>query len=284
MLNDAATASPVAADEHTLERMDDRPELRGLYARIASTYDDLPVRHDIPVEAALAGLAPGAAPQVLDVGCGTGLWLARHAALPCAPRLTGLDPSPEMLARARARLPAATLVAGAAEAMPFATAAFDFVSLRFCHHHLRDRARAFAEVARVLRPGGHLLLVNIDPRRMPGHWIFRRFPEARALDVRYPDEATLLAELAAVGLPARVEVRHGVGDIALAAALDQARRRDQSHLAMLPAAAYEGGLAALSADAAADPEARCPSESFVLTLRAVREGRHDPEPCGNSGG
>lgn len=237
------------------------------YARIASTYDDLPVRHALGPEPALVDWSGPASPRVLDIGCGTGLWLARQAALPCAPRLAGVDPSAEMLARARVRLPDADLRVASAERLPFPDAVFDLVAMRFCHHHFADRRGALDELARVLSPGGTFVIENIDPVRMPGHWIFQRFPEARAIDGRYPDDGTLLSELRSAGLEATVSMRYTAGTIVLSEALRQARVRDQTHLVALDDAVFERGLAALTALAEGDPAGRLSTESCVVTLR-----------------
>jgi ubiquinone/menaquinone biosynthesis C-methylase UbiE len=243
------------------------------YARIAETYDALPVRHAFDAEPTLLAAAAqaGETPlDVLDVGCGTGLWLAYHAALPelARARLAGCDPSPEMLARARARLPGADLRVGVAEALPFNTASADFVAMRFCHHHFDDVPAAFAEVRRVLRPAGRLLLVNLEPERMPGHWIQRCFPAAAALNARYAPVPDLVAALTARGFVVSVERRETKGELRLDEALRQARLRDQTHLAALADADWREGLAALTEAARATPEATLPTESCVVTLRA----------------
>lgn len=105
-----------------------------------------------------AGLAPGMA--VLDVGIGTGL-VAREALALIGPggRLTGVDPSPGMMAQVHAA--GATLLQGRAEALPVGDASADFVSMGYALRHLSDLRAAFAEFARVLRPGGRLLLLEI---------------------------------------------------------------------------------------------------------------------------
>jgi len=76
--------------------------------------------------------------------------------------LVGVDPSPGMLERARAALPAEVqIVEGTAEAIPFPDASFDFLSMGYALRHISDLAVAFREFHRVLRPGGCLCLLEI---------------------------------------------------------------------------------------------------------------------------
>jgi ubiquinone/menaquinone biosynthesis C-methylase UbiE len=103
-------------------------------------------------------LAPGR--RALELGCGTGVFLERVA--PCGARIVGLDLSPELLAKARARLgdvASVSLQRGNAEALPFATASFDVVYGSSVLHHL-DLDRALQEVFRVLRPGGRCVFAE----------------------------------------------------------------------------------------------------------------------------
>jgi ubiquinone/menaquinone biosynthesis C-methylase UbiE len=103
--------------------------------------------------------------RLLDVACGTARFLAgiKHN----YPRLpvVGLDLSEAYLRRARRELRAwswVALIKGAAEALPFAEASFDVVSCVYLFHELPRpvRQQAAAELARVLRPGGRLVLVD----------------------------------------------------------------------------------------------------------------------------
>jgi ubiquinone/menaquinone biosynthesis C-methylase UbiE len=115
--------------------------------------------------AALAHLRPGE--SVLDVGCGTGsLAISAKRQVGPAGRVVGIDPSPEMIARAirkagKARL-AVDFQEGIAEALPFADAQFDVVTNTVMLHHLPPsvRAQAIGEMRRVLKPGGRMLTVD----------------------------------------------------------------------------------------------------------------------------
>jgi ubiquinone/menaquinone biosynthesis C-methylase UbiE len=97
--------------------------------------------------------------RVLDVGCGTGLFLKSLAREHDALELTGLDLSEHMLTEARrdakpARSPAPTFVQGSVYEMPFADGAFDVaLNTVSCHFYL-EQVRAFREIRRVVAPGG----------------------------------------------------------------------------------------------------------------------------------
>jgi ubiquinone/menaquinone biosynthesis C-methylase UbiE len=101
--------------------------------------------------------------RVLDVGCGTGRTLHQLAAALPGQAFSGVDLSPYYLERARellARVPEVTLLAEKAEKLPFRDAWFDVVTSTYLLHELPRRARreALSEMARVLRPGGLLVL------------------------------------------------------------------------------------------------------------------------------
>lgn len=116
------------------------------------------------LDAMLAAAAPGGSERVLDAGCGAG-----HTALAFAPRVAevvALDLTEQMLDQAR-RLAAErgltniTFQLGDVERLPFPDAAFDLVTSRYNAHHYPHPGVALREIARVLRPGGALLVVDV---------------------------------------------------------------------------------------------------------------------------
>jgi len=107
-----------------------------------------------------SGLVAGM--RVLDVATGTGL-VAREAIgiVGLAGRVVGVDPSAGMIGQAHASLPGLAAVLGCGEALPLADGQFNFVSMGYALRHLPDLHVAFAEFARVLRPGGRLCVLEI---------------------------------------------------------------------------------------------------------------------------
>ena len=117
---------------------------------------------DLQTLAAELAAAPGG--SVLDLGCGAGH--VSFAVAPHAGAVTACDLSEEMLATvdaaARERgLDTIRTQQGAAEALPFADASFDWVLSRFSAHHWHDVPRALAEVRRVLKPGARAIFVDV---------------------------------------------------------------------------------------------------------------------------
>jgi SAM-dependent methyltransferase len=105
------------------------------------------------------------ASRILDVGCGTGelcrLLSERGASV------VGVDLCSNLVDRARREAPASAFCKANAEDLPFGSASFDLVTSLLVLHYLSDPRRALSEIARVLMPGGRLLLcdriVSADP-------------------------------------------------------------------------------------------------------------------------
>jgi len=169
------------------------------YDRLAEAYDRrYELHHYTGVERLLVATSqPGAC--VLEVGCGTGYWLevlARRGARP-----VGVDPSQGMLLQAAARSTIASLVQAHAEHLPLGSGNFDLVVAVNALHHFADVAAFCAEAHRVLRPGGSVLTVGLDPHAGLDRWyVYEYFPDVRSADARrYPAARRIRALLLKAG-------------------------------------------------------------------------------------
>jgi SAM-dependent methyltransferase len=131
------------------------------YARWAGTYDR-PLRlfaiEAPPLRRLLDGLPPGA---VLDAACGSG----RHSAY-LAERghtVTGVDQSPEMLALAREKVPGGRFLPGDLLSLPLDDGSVDAAVCALALVHVADVGSAIAELARVVRPGGRIVITDVHP-------------------------------------------------------------------------------------------------------------------------
>lgn len=145
-----------------------RRDARQVFGARAASYTASATHTDPVVLARVVELAqPQPGWRALDVGAGTG-----HTAFALAPHVAevlGIDLTPEMLAEAealRARNGCLNVTFGLADAqaLPQDDASFDLVTCRRAAHHFTDLPRALAEMRRVLRPGGRLV---IDDRSVP---------------------------------------------------------------------------------------------------------------------
>ena len=123
------------------------------------------LHHQIADRTAELALSCAPAPrQILDVGCGTGYLLGQLAArAPQASALAGIDPAPAMIevATSAATDGRVRFVVGTAERLPWPDAAFDLVVSTTSFDHWADQQRGLAECARVLAPGGCLVLADL---------------------------------------------------------------------------------------------------------------------------
>lgn len=131
------------------------------YAAWAPTYDGVDnalITAEQPViEEIVSEVAPG---RALDAACGTGRH-SRHLA--SRHEVVGIDASPEMLAIAAEAVPAATFARGDLNALGFPDDSFDLVVCSLALTHVRDISRPIGEFARVVRPGGRVVLSDIHP-------------------------------------------------------------------------------------------------------------------------
>lgn len=178
---------------------------------------------------AVCALAPHAGADLVDVGCGDGFHLPAFAAR--ARRVVGVEPHPPLVERARVRcldLPTVRVETGRAARLPLPDACADVVHARTAYFFGPGCEPGLVEVERVLRPGGVLVVVDLDATRHSyGRWMRESAPayDPRAAERffadagftcrrvttewRFPDRASLAAVL-------RIEFTPAVADRALA--------------------------------------------------------------------
>ena len=171
--------------------------------------------------------------MVVDVGCGTGRYL-ELARVGGAARLTGIDPSAAMLDRVS--VPAARLVRASVEALPLEAAIADVTICALTLGHVPSLGRAFAELARITRPGGVLICSELHPIGATLGWrrTFRAEGQRFAVrDAGHSLEAWLAAGAAAGWtLQERAEPVLQAGDLGPAQQVDPAAMRAPSALVL----------------------------------------------------
>ena len=116
-------------------------------------------------------LADATSPRVLDLATGTGDLAVDIARILPRAAVIGLDPSPGMLGIARDKMAKkqlaerVTLVEGDAQALPYADGEMDAVTIAFGIRNVPDRTRALREMARVVRPGGRIAILELSEGR-----------------------------------------------------------------------------------------------------------------------
>ena len=204
-------------------------QVRAMFDRIAGVYDLLNsvmtagMHHRWRERAAdLAQVGPG--DRVLDVATGTGdLAIELQGRAGSAGEVVGLDFSESMLELARAKAPEIRFEQGNALELPYPDASFDAATAGFGVRNYSDLRRGFAEMRRVVRPGGRVVVLEMTtPQRPPLSWFFRAWFD-RVVPVlgrlagdsdaytylpnsvrRFPGPPDLAADLASTGL---VDVR-----------------------------------------------------------------------------
>jgi ubiquinone/menaquinone biosynthesis C-methylase UbiE len=195
------------------------------------------VVHDL-IRSVLAGRA-------LDAACGTG----RHAAhlVELGHQVLGVDLTPEMLARARERVPAAEFQTGDLRRLPADDASFDLIVCGLALAHLPELDSAVREMARVLAPGGRLIVSVLHPFQalLGWHAPFTGSDGSRGFVREYPHLHTdYLAAFANAGLDLRACAEPQITEREVTA-----KRRAFRHIPEATAEAYLGLPAVLVWDA-----------------------------------
>jgi ubiquinone/menaquinone biosynthesis C-methylase UbiE len=237
------------------------------YDAIAPSYDEDRKDWDIVRDDVVAS---GRVRDVLDVGCGTGLWLGAQASYFAGQPIawTGIDLSAGMLAEAAVK--GLRIVNASAETLPFRSGAFDYVYSSFAYHHFADKHAAFAETERVLRRLGVFRIRHIDAANMPRWWVYEFFPGTRDVDaLRFWPLGDLRGALDALGFDVEVSTERVVERRTVQDILEEARRRVVSQLAILEDGDYDDGIARLES---LEPAAVVSFDWAPLTLTARKRG------------
>ncbi len=136
--------------------------------------------------------------SVLEVGCGTGHWLA---GLPTAPFSIGADASFGMLAKAKTANPGINLIQADANRLPLKPDSFDLIyCINAIHHFVRPES-FIRDCFALLSPGGTLIIVGMDPHTGLDDWfVYDYFEGTRQADLlRYPSPAKLESWLRKAG-------------------------------------------------------------------------------------
>ena len=238
------------------------------YNRIAETFDRRYEENDYSgVEAALIAFVGEHFDQrVLEVGCGTGHWLrfVGGSGIP----VTGLDASAQMLACAKAQAPRATLAQGSAERLPWTSESFGRLFCINAFHHFQNKVAFLTEAMRVLRPGGRIMTIGLDPHAGVDQWyIYEYFDNVLEIDRRrYPASGQIREWMEAIGFANCVtrEIQHLPVRLAARSALEQGRldKNVTSQLSVLTDEEYRQGIDRIR-EAVASAEAQ--GESLYLS-------------------
>jgi ubiquinone/menaquinone biosynthesis C-methylase UbiE len=232
------------------------------YDQIASEYARHRQVHPRVLKSLLLTSKVGSASKVLEVGCGTGNYLVALETL-AGSSGWGIDPSEQMLSRARERSRTIHFQFGKAESLDFPSDFFDLVFSVDVIHHLGDRLAYFREAYRVLRADGKACTVT------DSEWIIRHrqplavyFPETVEVELsRYPRVAKLRDIMERVGFSemteSTVEFAYPLTDI------QAYRDKAFSALLFIPEAAFQRGIERMEQDLRTGP-IQCVSRYLLL--------------------
>ena len=145
------------------------------YDRIGIDYNVTRKADPYIAEQLLTHLLPTSEGIYLDIGCGTGNYT--HEFEKRGFQFIGIDPSKEMLEKARQKNKNIDWRIGAAESIALLDKTVDGIVGSLTLHHWTDLEKGFSELYRVLKPNGRIILFTATPEQMKGYWLNHYFPK-----------------------------------------------------------------------------------------------------------
>lgn len=224
----------------------------------------------------IGSFSPQPTPQVVEIGAGTGMFCAAMARYLPASFVLGVDPSAPMLAEARRfnGHDRVRYVGGSAEAVPVRAGLFDLALMSRVIHHLPDRRACAVELARVLRPGGVVVIrttfrENLDalvyhywPTLLPGD--ARRFPDQQEVTDDFTTAGFTLQQVTSFSQPVVESLRRYHARMVT---------KPQSKFNRLTDHEFQHGLGQLAADAAAEDPAHPTTVAERYDVAVLSTGR-----------
>jgi ubiquinone/menaquinone biosynthesis C-methylase UbiE len=216
---------------------------------------------------AFGALLPKGRPLAgLDVGSGTGRFTPALAS--AFGPVTGIEPSVRMreVAQSQSQHPDVRYLAGSAEDIPVGTASADYAMLLLCWHHVQDKFGAARELARVVRPGGRVIIRSGYSDQMPWIWWLEHFPNGFEKDAAlFPRVHEVIETFTSSGWRLRTfgpfsEPSPGT----YREMLERLRLRTHSIFGQFTPEETATGFERLERAVAADPDAPAPAEPAAL--------------------
>lgn len=147
----------------------------GKYDRIGTGYNVTRQADPYLTDRLFSLLQPQTAKLYLDIGCGTGNYTCALADKGLS--FVGVEPSEKMLSEAKSRNQNIEWLNGTAEQIPADDKMFDGIIATLTMHHWTDIKKAFAELNRVLKDHGRIVVFTSTPEQMKGYWLNHYFPK-----------------------------------------------------------------------------------------------------------
>ena len=246
------------------------------YDRVAPTYDQRYAYYEGErrgIAGALLYMARNVPDgRILEVGCGTGHWLRILRGV--SQRVYGVDRSIGMLSKARTSSGISTIIRAHANGLPFRNWILDLIFCVSAIHHFDDPAGFIRDARPLIKPGGKLSVIGMDPHAGRDRWyLYDYFPGTYETDLRrYPSTGMLTDWMIEAGFDdVQWEVVERLVDTRIGKQiLDEPmlQKNATSQLSLLTDEEYEAGLMRIRTAAAKSGELK-EQQSFQVDISLV---------------